>query len=270
MWAAPSPVSSFTAIYQRELLSDRSGLVSERAALDAKVGIGPRLVVSGSADADLADGSWGKARVGALVRLAPQSFLEVEAFRYRPVLDLTTIWGVFAPEAHRGLAAMLRIAPTRSFALSSSYAYRRYEPISAQTPFLSDVDDDARQLAVGARWTSRDWVLDGSYRLQLGFGGAQSGGDVAVAYGPPDGWRLGVRGGAFQRDEMFRAAGSTVFGVGADARGRLGERLRVRGGLVRYFHRRQRGQAGVDWSQTRGEVTVEWVFGAESDRAVSR
>ncbi len=266
-WAAPSAGSSFSAIYQRELLSDRSGLVSERAALDARVSVGRLLALSGSADADLALGAWGRARLGALVRIGRRSYVEVEAFRYKPLLDLTTIWGAFAPEAHRGASASLHVSPKRSLALTSSFTYRRYEPLSSGTPFLVDIQDDAKQFAVGAHWQAGNLALDGSYRLQLDFGGAQSGGDVAAAFARPDGWRLGARGVAFQRDEAFRVTNGTVYGAGLEARGPIGDRVYVRGELMRYLHRKLSGQAALDWNQTRALLSLEWTFGANPDRS---
>lgn len=266
LWTAPSAGSSFAAIYQREILSDRSGLVSERAAVDARLGIGERVVLSGSADADLAASEWGKARVGALVRLTRNGFVELEAFRYRPVLDLTTIWGVFRPQAHRGVSASLRLAPMRRLALTSSYTYRRYSPIIEQTPFLVDVEDDARLLGVSLRWLAGDLVLDGGYRLQLGFGGERSSGELALGYAPRDAWYVGIRGAAFQQEGAFRVSDGTVYAAGFEARGPIGARAFLRGELMRYEHRRLEGQAGVDWTQTRALLTLEWVFGANPDR----
>lgn len=266
-WAAPSAGSSFSAIYQRELLSDRSGLVSERTAVDGRVSVGRQVVLSGSADADLALGAWGRARLGALVRIGRRSFVEVEAFRYKPLLDLTTIWGAFAPEPHRGASASVHVSPMRSLALTSSFTYRRYEPLSSGTAILVDIQDHAEELAVGAHWQAGSLLLDGGYRLQLGFGGAQSGGDVAAAFARPDGWRLGARGVAFQRDEAFRVTNGTVYGAGLEARGPIGGRVVVRGEFMRYLHRKLSGQAALDWNQTRALLSLEWTFGANPDRS---
>ena len=266
LWFAPDRVTALTAVYQRELLNDRSGLVSERASFDARVGVGSHLVLSASVDGDLIAEDWGKARAGALVRFAGTSFLELEVFRYRPVLDLTTIWGVFTPEAHRGVAATLRVAPVRGVMRSPSCTVRSYEPVTITTPFLVGVDDDAWQCGVGARWAVGDVALSGSYQLHTGFGGAQSAGDAAVAYAPPSGWRVGLRAAAFQQEETFRVTDGTVYGLGGDVELPLGDRLTVRGDVMRFFHRRMEGQVGLDWSQTRGKVAVEWSFGANPDR----
>ena len=266
VWAAPSAASEFSAIYQRELLSDRSGLVSERASLDGRVEIKERLVLSGSADADLASSAWGKAKLSALLRFGRRSFAEIEVFRYRPLLDLTTIWGAFTPEAHRGVTASVRVAPTPRATFSAAYTYRHYQPIGTRTPFLVDVKDNAHLLATSARWLAGDFVVDGTYRLQLGFGGSQSSGEVALAYARPDAWYLGGRAAAFQQEGEFRVADGTVYGAGLEARGPIGERAYLRGEVMRYLHRRRAGPTGADWTQTRALVSFEWVFGANPDR----
>jgi hypothetical protein len=268
-WAAPSSSTSLTAVYQREILSDRSGLVSEGAAFDARVGAGSRLVLTGSADVDLAFETWGKARLGALVQLHRRGFAGLEVFRYRPILDLTTIWGVFSPEAHRGLTASARYAPTRSVSLSAAYTYRRYEPITRTTPFLTGVGDQAHQLTAGARLAVGDLVFDAGLRRQLDFGGSQTGGDLSVTYAPPDRWRVGARAAAFQQEELFRVSDGTVYGLGLDFGGRLGSRVALRGDLMRYWHRDPEGQAAVRWSQTRGSLALEWMFGANPDRPIN-
>lgn len=267
VWAAPFAATAITGVYQREILSDRSGLVSERMSLDARAGVGQRLLLTGSAEADLAFGTWGRARAGALARLGRKSFVEVEVFRYRPVLDLTTIWGVFAPQGHRGATVSSRVSVAPTLGLSAGYTYRRYEPLARGTPFLTDVDDEAQLVTAGARWSPGDFILEGGYRLQFGFGGAQSGGDIGVSWEPTGGFRAGLRGAAFQQEEAIRVADGTVYGVGGELRARLGEHAGVRADLMRYSHRRSQGQATVDWSQTRGTLAFDWWVGSNPDRA---
>jgi hypothetical protein len=269
VWAAPSTRSTVTAIYQREVLADRSGLVSERAALDARLGIGSRLVLSGSADADVARQQWGKARISATVLVTRRSSIEVEAFQYRPALDLSTIWGVFMPESHYGLATTATVAATRDLSFSGTFTYRRWQPLSSGSPWLDGVGDDQKELTAGAHLRQGSYTFDGSYHLQLGFGGDQSGGDLRAAYALEGGWRAGIQATAFQQTEMFRVANGTVYGVGADFRTPLGRRLGLSAEVVRYFHRRLTGSTGVDWNQTRASVTFDWTMGADADRVGS-
>jgi hypothetical protein len=226
LWAAPTPGTAITGVYQREILSDWSGIVSERAAVDFQAALGARLFVTGSADADLAAGALGRMRGAVMWRLPSRGYLELEAFRYRPVFDLTTIWGVFSPEGYSGLGATLSLGAAADLAIRSAVSYRRYGESSSA--FAQDLADHATELTAGARWRRDAWSVDGDYRLHTGFGGAQSGGDVAVAWARPDAWRIAVKGTAFQQVEDFRVGEGTVIGVGLEARGPLFARPRRR------------------------------------------
>ena len=264
VWAAPTPGSSFTAIYQRELLADRSGLLSERAAFDGRVTLG-RLALSGSADADLGAHAWGKANLSAMWRIDRKSFAQVEVFRYRPLLDLTTIWGVFAPEPHKGVAVSGNYAPSGQLSFNSSFTYRKYEPVTAAAPFIT-LQNDAEQFQVGARWQfAEDFTAQGDYQLQVGYGGGESAGDVSLGYTQLDGWGAGFHATAFQQDGQFRVTDGTVYGIGLDARGPIGGRMFVRGDVMRYMHRKLSGATAVDWNQTRASLSLEITLGASAD-----
>jgi hypothetical protein len=263
--AAPSAGSILTATYQRELLSDRSGLISERAAFDGRLAVSPRLIVSGSADADLARKQWGKASVGATILVSRAWSVALEAFQYRPALDLTTIWGAFMPESHHGYSATATVAASPAVTLSGAFTYRRWQPLSSGSPFLVDVGDDQKELGLGAHVRRGGYTLDAGYHLQTGFGGKQSGGDLGAWYAPEGGWRAGLRATAFQQDGMFRVSGGTVYGVGAEIRSPLGHGLACRADVTRYFQRRLTGQDNLDWNQTRASLTLEWTMGADAD-----
>jgi hypothetical protein len=265
-WVAPTARSTFSAIYQREILSDRSGLVSELAAADARIAIGSHFYLSGSANADIARQQWGKASVTATVLLPRGNSVALEAFQYRPLLDLTTIWGAFTPESHYGYAATVHVAAARDLALSGAFTYRRWQPLSSGSPFLVNVGDDQKELELGAHLQRGRYALDGDYHLQVGFGGDQSGGDLGVAYAPAGGWRAGLRGTAFQQTDLFRIAGSTVYGIGANLRTPLTGQLGLSADVTRYFQRQGTGSTGLDWNQTRASVTLDWTLGANADR----
>jgi hypothetical protein len=264
-WYAPNAASAISAVYQREILGDFSGLVSERAALDASAGFGRRLRVTGFVDADLAGGELGRVRGSVMYVLGRRGYMEAEAFRYRPVFDLTTIWGVFSPEGYEGFGGAASYGLTPGLAAFGRYLYRAYQPDSSA--FL-DLDDHASEVTLGARFARGDFVLSAAYRLNGGFGGAQSGGDASLAWDRPQAWRFAVRGTAFQQVEDFRVSSGTVIGGGVDARGPLFDRATVRVSLARYWHARKErpGQADLDWSQTRATVSLEWSFGASADR----
>ncbi len=267
-WAAPTARTTFSAIYQRELLNDRSGLVSERAAFDARIGIGPRLVFSGSADADVARRQWGKASAGLMYLASRTTSVEIEAFQYRPALDLSTIWGAFMPESHYGYSATANVAASPDVSLSGGVTYRRWQPLSSGSPFLVDVGDDQKEVNLGAHLRHGLYTLDGAYHLQLGYGGDQSAGDLAAAYAPDDGWRAGLTASAFRDVGAFRVSGGTVYGIGAEFRSPLGRAVGIRADVTRYFQRKLAGSTGPDWNQTRASVTLEWTMGASADRVV--
>ncbi len=265
LWAAPTARSTFTAIYQRDILNDRSGLVSELASASARVALGPWLYLSATANADVARQQWGKASVTATVLLARRTSVDLEAFQYRPTLDLTTIWGAFTPESHRGYAATANVAAAPWLTLSGSFTWRHWQPLSSGSPFLVNVGDDQQELELGAHARRGDVALDGDYHLQTGYGGGQSGGDLGLAWAPDGGWRAGFQATAFQQTDLFRIAGSTVYGVGANLRTPLGRGVGLTAAITRYFQRQGTGTTGLDWNQTRASVTFDWTLGADAD-----
>jgi hypothetical protein len=272
--AAPTPTSRFSAIYQREILTDKSGLVSERVALDGTMSLTSFLEVTGTSEFDLATNEWGKARGSAIVHLGRWANLEGEAFRYVPTIDLTTIWGVFGPESHWGYTGRIHFMPGRGFRVWGGYTERRYEAETGYTPFGYDLPDRSQEVSAGAHLGAGTVALDGTYRLQREFGGEQSGGDAHFSFAPAAGWRAGLKGTAFQRDGEFRVADGTVYGAGIEARGRLLGRFDVRADVMRFYQRKQERRpstlTGLDWNQTRASLTVDWTFGTNPDRGGSR
>ena len=106
--------------------------------------------------------------------------------------------------------------------------------------------------------------------LALDYGGVQSGGDVGLSIAPPAGWRVGLRGTAFQTDGEFRVADGTVWGAGVEASVRVLDRFTVRADAMRYMYEKQKRVpatlTGLDWNQTRATVSVDWTFGTNPDR----
>ena len=256
-----------SATYQREILGDFSGLVSDRAALDASGPVNRNISVTSSIDLDLAAGAVGRARLAGAWR-NQRAMIEVEGFRYRPVFDLTTIWGAFAPEGHYGAGARGEFNATTALTLTGDLSYRHYQPVTETTPFLVGVGDYSMAVSLGGRWTHNALLIDARYRLHTGYGGAESGGDVRAGWTPQGArWNAGLRAIAFQEEEQFRVADGTVLGLGADGAWRVAEQLNVRGSMTRYWHRPSAGgDVGINWSQTRALLTVEWTFGADADR----
>ena len=265
-WVAPASGTWFSALYQREITSDRSGVISERVALDAEVAAGTHVVVAGYADADLAVGAWGKARLSAMVRLPRGGRVEVAGYRYRPALPLNTIWGVFSPEGYSGGSLAVDVSPTRRLTLAASYAFRRYEPASETTPFMRGIEDRSHLVTAGARWIAGDLQFSGQYRYLTGYGGGQSGGDAEVAFDRGGALRVAVFGTGFQQAEEFRLAYGTMLGLGCSGRAQVTPAVNVRGQLTRYWHTGTTGGAAPDWGQLRGLLALEVVFGSNADR----
>lgn len=265
-WASAGSGTWLSALYQREITSDRSGLISERVALNGEAAAGRYLVFAGYADADLAMEQWGKARLSAMVRLPKGSRVEVAAFRYRPIMPLNTIWGVFSPQSHRGFSLTGDYAATRRLTLSASYDRRSYDPATETTPHMPNLDDNSQTITAAARWIQGDLQVNGQYHHLSGYGGGQSGGSGEVAYDRGGQVRFGVFGTGFQQAEEFRVAYGTVIGTGFNGRAQIGQALTVRGQIAKYWHTGTKGTSSPDWSQLRAMLGVEVVFGANADR----
>jgi hypothetical protein len=97
--------TAVTGRYQRELLSDRSGLASERASVDASGSVSWG-AYRAALDYDFGRGVLGKGHLTFSRALSGASWLgELSLVRYMPYFSLSTIWGFFEPVAyHEGVA----------------------------------------------------------------------------------------------------------------------------------------------------------------------
>ncbi len=264
-WVAPWRGWSVSGSYQREALTQGSGIVSERASLDAAGPISAHLTASGSLERDIAAGTFGKAKLGLTWQSRIGSF-HAEAFRYRPVFDLTTIWGVFSPEPNNGFRASAEVPVGHGIVATGGFTERFYRPATDNTPFLFGVSNQSTTTTLGARWTGDALSIDAQWHVLGGYGGYENGGDVRLGWARPGArWRAGLTATAFQQDAEFRVAEGTVYGLGGDADARINRRLRVRAQLARYWHNPDKGQVTLNWSQTRGLLSVEWTLGASAD-----
>lgn len=265
-WASAGPGTWLSALYQRELFSDRSGIISERVAFNGEATIGPHVVVAGYADADLALQEWGKARFSTMVRLPHEGRIEAAILRYRPLLPLNTIWGVFSPTGYSGASLSADYSPTHRLSLSASYTYRHYDPATDVTPFMPGLGDKSEMLTAGARWMHGNYQFSGQYHHLTGYGGGQSGADGEVAYDRGGQVHLGIFGTGFQQAEEFRVAYGTVLGTGFNGRAQITPACTVNGQLAKYWHTGTKGASAPDWGQLRALLGVEIVFGADPDR----
>jgi hypothetical protein len=77
-----------------------------------------------------------------------------------------------------------------------------------------------------------------------------------------DGGSVGVQGVLFERLYEFRLSEGTVVGIGAEAAVPLSSRLRLVGTASTYRHL-DRADTGLDWTQRRASMRLEWTIGAE-------
>ncbi len=254
----PSAALDASAVYQREIRSDRAALYSERAA----AGLAWRTdvtTVETDLEADVALGVVNEARARATVHPSRTLGLDVFARRHRPYFDLWTIWGVFDPVGfdELGAGATWRGGP---YTLEAHGSWRTYPETGASHPF-TDFNSDGWRLRASAGARLRDWTLNGWYVYDLGFGAAGGQGGLRAERPLARDAFAALTAHAFQRAYEFRVRSGTVIGLAGDVGVPLGSRARVLGGLTGYLH--TGSGADVDWSQLRGSLRLEWTLGAE-------
>jgi len=259
----PSSTASISALYQREIRTDRGALYSDRVALD---GVLRRwgVAFTGSLEADLASRQVNEARLAGRFR-GPAS-LDTRLFlrRYRPFFELWTIWGAFSLVGFTegGLETRWRGERT-GLTAGVNLARRTYDDTSLSGTFGPIRSDGWRAGLSVASPLGDVWSADGRYDVDIGFGAAKSAVSLRVHRALPDAGRLGVTLQAFQRIFEFRVDEGTVFGLGVDGGIKAGSRGFVSGSLAAYHHSVGRDAPGADWSQIRATVRWEWTLGPE-------
>lgn len=240
--------------YQREIWSDRSSLISERASLDFRTTDVGSLRIEGSADYDFGVGRVGKARLSVLHALADGRWtVEATGRRYLPYFELSTIWGFFSPVAYH--EAELRGTWTPELPLSAwiAAAYRTYGDTHT-TVILEPLQDRSRRASLGARWAPAPaWELRGSYTLEWNPGAFLSTADVSARWHPTSALTLTASALTLQQIEEFRLGDGRTFGGGVAAEMTLTDRIRWGAGVTGYRHVEEGSGLDVfDWSQLRG------------------
>ncbi len=252
--------------YQREMWSDRSTLLSERASLEFRTRLPTSVRWLATTDWDFSSRELGKATISAQSRLAPWLDLELRARRYVPYFDLSTIWGFFEPVGYREGRALLGVGlPRGGWTGWVSAAWRQYE--EAGTPVvLSPLEDAAWSVDSGAHWSpGLRWSLRGSYRLEWGAGAYLHSGDGALAWRATDRVRVRAHASYYQQLEEFRLGDRRMAGGGFSGSLALGRATMLDGGWLHYA---ALGGDGVNASllvgpQTRGWVSVVIPLGAD-------
>lgn len=253
--------------YQREIRSDRLGLYSERATASAFLRR-QRFALDALADADVATRELNHLRLQATVRPRPQLALELYGRRYRPYFDLWTIWGAFTPVGFDELGGAARYAPASlPLSVDLSAARRRYRETDASLVFAPFRSDGWRLEAAvsGTPWP--EWSASVRYTADVGFGAARS--ETAAQLRRDLGERayVGVSGTVFERGSEFQLTRGIVLGGGVDGGWALDARTRIAAQLAAYRHFVDTAEPGMDWTQLRAQVRLDWTLGAEPGMA---
>ena len=248
----PEPGTALTARYQREIWSDRSGLVSERASLDLKTDALRPVVVDGSADWDFAFGRVGKAHLTARLPLDEGRLsVAVTGRRYLPYFELWTIWGFFDPVAYHEADVRVSWSPTTTAGLWLSGGYRAYEDTDTN-PLLGPVEDDAWRAGAGGSLRPSDaWLVTAAYRVERGVGAFLSSGEASARWRPLEDLWISARASASQQIEEFRIGEGVVLGGGGSAGYEITDGVELSAGAAVYRQTFENRPSAVDWNQFR-------------------
>lgn len=252
--------------YQREIWSDRSGLISERASLDVTSEALRPVRLRGSVDWDVAFNRIGKARL-EVQRAIPAADLlvSVQGRRYVPYFELSTVWGYFSPVAYHEL--LLRTAWGRdALGLWVEGGWRTYEETHAPVIF-DPLDGERWRARAGGTWqTAPAWAVDARYELEWGVGAFLSAADAAVRFSPGDAVDIALHGSTFQRFQEFRVGEGRVFGGGVSLGYQFTDRVRLDGGGAVYRHDSDVDREASVWNQVRAWTALRFEFGEDPAR----
>jgi hypothetical protein len=259
--ARPTAYTSATLTYQRVVVADRSGLYSERAALDASTrarGMAVDLALA----YDAATGAWNEARVRLGTAGLRTVGISAELRHEQPFFELWTIWGAFAPVGFNEVRSTIDWRPRRwPVSLSAHGGYRRYAETNANGPDLRTngwrAGADLNVLGTGALSGSA------SYDVDIGFGASRSDVRAGVRWAASDDLSLGVDGSALQNIYEFRLGTGRVFGASVDGRARLTSDVHLTFDAGLYRNILTNGATGPDWTQRRASLRLEWTVGRD-------
>lgn len=269
VWVEPWAGATLTGRYQREIWSDRSGLLSERASLDLRTPLPGPFSLSGAADYDFAFGRIGKANVTVRAPLGPGPDLWVEAVgrRYVPYFELWTIWGFFDPAAYHEAELRASWRATPSLLLSGYGGWRFYDDTDAPV-ILSELPDQARRAGLGAFFQpSERWTLTGDWALETGFGAFLHSLHLAARAQATERLSVGLDATALQQIEEFRVGDGRVLGAGIALGWAFNERSRIDVGWNVYRQTFRSRPGSPDWNQSRGWAGLQLGFGSDAAEA---
>jgi opacity protein-like surface antigen len=257
-------VSGIGLRYQREIWADRVGILSERASADIHTVLPLSVRLRGSVDYDIAFDRVGKANI-TLQRgfLGGRLMAELEARRYVPYFDLSTIWGFFSPVPFHEAGIRLNVGLSRGTGLRLGVAAREYDDPNAVTVFRPLRNRGYRAQAK-AMWSPAQWAqVDAGYDLDWA---AHSflhsfDGSVATQWRPE--FRTRVFGTSFQQFEAFRLGDGRAYGGGFGLEWTVTDRILLDGAIS--VIRQEAGRDGPNdaWSQTRASLGLRYEFGED-------
>lgn len=267
-FAEVQPIAGTTVAlrYQREIWSDRSALLSERAALDVRTDALAPVSLTGAADWDFAFGRVGKAHVTARLPVGRVQ-LEATARRYLPYFELWTIWGFFSPVGYHEAELLASWRARADVTVWAGGGWRRYE--DAQAPIVfSRIEDESKRISLGASWEpAATLTLMGEYQYETGFGAFLSAADVSARWLPHARVAATVVGTAFQQIEQFRVGEGYVLGGSAAVDVEVTPRASLGGGLSVYRQTYDNRPSSANWNQRRGWASLRLTVGADPGHA---
>jgi hypothetical protein len=252
-----------TARYQRELLWDRSSLVSERASVDASTVLS-RVRVTASLDYDFSFEQVGKAELTASAPLADGRWLtELTGRRYVPYFDLSTIWGFFEPVSYSEVVARVAWSPGSAWGAWVSGGRRTYGETGATVIFEPMRDTGWRADAGASRSPAEGWTLGGRYELEWGPGGFLNSADASARYSVSERLEASLSALTFQQIEEYRLGEGRAFGAGASLDYRWSRRMSLGGGFSVIRHRDGGNVFTSPWNQRRAWTSLRFDLGGD-------
>jgi hypothetical protein len=264
------PGTSVGVRYQFEVQEDRGGVVSERASAEFSTSQFLPVMVEGSVDYDVGFNRIGKAHATVRTPVVGGLILEVMGRRYLPYFDMNTIWGFFSPVGYHEAEGRVTWRPAPGVAAWGSAAWRRFEEANA-TVILRPLERDGTRFMVGANWAVMPGLsVDGSYRMDRGFGAFLSSGDVGMHWQALPRLALSVDATAFQQIEQFRIGEGIVYGGGGSVDIAVTPGLSLSGGATMYRQNFENRPGIEDWNQLRAWTAVRARFGRDPGMSLRR
>ncbi|HTR77429.1 MAG TPA: hypothetical protein VMH39_04940 [Gemmatimonadaceae bacterium] len=256
----PDALSAASLTYQRILVADRSGLYSERLALDGstrRFGI----ALDGSGTYDFATGAWDEGLLRASTGGERTVGYSVELRHSRPYFELWTIWGAFSPVGFDEERATIDWHPHASqFSYAFHGAYRKY----AETNAGISLRTDGWRAGADVSWRGQGTVsASGSYDVDIGSGAASTDARAGLRWNPASDVSFGADASVTQSIYEFRVGTGRIYGLAGDVAKPVRPDVELTADLGIYQHVLTDGAPGPNWTQRRASVRLEWMLGRD-------